>query len=66
MKLNKLVLIFRVVKIKLRIKYLSSPDFDSIKLNNILCEFYYILTIEKGFLERFEASKRVLKMLENM
>ena len=43
MKLNKLVLIFRVVKIKLRIKYLSNPNFDSIKLNNILCEFYYIL-----------------------
>ena len=53
MKLNKLVFIFRVVKIKLRIKYLSSPDFDSIKLNTILCEFYYIkfLTIEKEFLK---------------
>ena len=46
MILNKLVLIFRVVKIKLRIKHLSSPDFDKIKLNIILCEFHYILTIE--------------------
>ena len=32
MKFNKLVLIFRVDKIKLRIKYLYSPDLDSIKL----------------------------------
>ena len=63
MKLNKLVLIFWIVKIKLQIKYLFSSDFYSLKLNNILYELNYILTIEKGLWERFEASKRVLKML---
>ena len=53
MKLNKLILIFPVVKIKFQIKYLFSSDFYSIKLNNIISELNYILTIEKLFLKRF-------------
>ena len=63
MKLNKLVLIFRVVKIKFQIKYLTSSDFYSINLNNIIFEFNYILTIEKVFLKRFKAPKRVSEIL---
>ena len=47
MKLNKLNLIFRVAKIKLQVKYLFSSDFFNIKLNNIISEFNYTLTIEK-------------------
>ena len=47
MKLNMLVLIYQVVKIKFQIKYFFSSDFYSIKLNNIISEFNYILTIEK-------------------
>ena len=47
MKLNNLALIFQVVKIKLQIKYLFSSNIYSVKLNNILQEFNYILTIDK-------------------
>ena len=63
MKLNKEVLIFRVIKIKFQVKSFFSSDFYSIKLKNIISEFDYILTKEKGFLERFRASKRALVIL---
>ena len=38
-KINYLVLIFRVVKIKFQIKYLFSSDLYSIKSENVISEF---------------------------